>query len=80
MSIFLQDGKRFILNLISCIESSPLQLYCSALIISPVKNMVRQMFKASSWIITKPVVDEDWSPCFQTLEGHSNWVSSVASQ
>ena len=31
-----------------------------------------------SWIKTCPKVADNWSPCLQTLEGHTDWVRSVA--
>ncbi|RYP06507.1 hypothetical protein DL765_009461 [Monosporascus sp. GIB2] len=30
------------------------------------------------WVLTKPKVEQNWSLCLQTFEGHSNWVMSVA--
>jgi len=30
------------------------------------------------WLLNGPVVDQDWSSCLQTLEGHSKTVTSVA--
>ncbi|RYP69543.1 hypothetical protein DL771_006058 [Monosporascus sp. 5C6A] len=30
------------------------------------------------WVLTKPKVEQSWSLCLQTFEGHSNWVTSVA--
>jgi WD40 repeat protein len=31
-----------------------------------------------TWIRTKPLVENQWSPCLQTLEGHGRSVWSVA--
>jgi WD40 repeat protein len=41
---------------------------------------MRQIFKKDEpeWIKIKPMVEDAWSPCLQTLEGHSNSVKSVA--
>ena len=33
---------------------------------------------ASKWISLQSKVESDWSLCLQTLEGHSDWVHSVA--
>ncbi|CAI7627747.1 unnamed protein product [Penicillium pancosmium] len=30
------------------------------------------------WVLNYPVVEENWSPCLQTLEGHSDPVTSIA--
>jgi WD40 repeat protein len=42
--------------------------------------MTRNQFKKEDpeWITPKPAVEADWSACLQTLEGHSDSVSSVA--
>ena len=47
---------------------------------SPAGTLTRELFKEEEpeWIITKPDMGDGWSSCLQTLEGHSNWVNSVA--
>ena len=62
------------------IESSPLQVYASALLFSPTKSLVRRLFQHEEpeWIAIKPAMGDKWSPCLQTLEGHSHVVRSVA--
>src|SRR5256885_13308348 len=62
------------------IEDAPLQAYASALVFSPVRSLVRDLFKAEepNWITTKPAMEADWNTCLQTLEGHSDGVNSVA--
>src|SRR2546423_15143746 len=64
----------------STIEQAPLQAYCAALIFSPSKSKVRELFEGQvpSWIKLKPLVPGNWSSLLQTLEGHSDWVKSVA--
>jgi len=44
-----------------------------------VTHRARGWFKQEEpkWIIANPVVENDWSPCLQTLEGHSHRVRSV---
>ena len=61
------------------IENSPLQAYVSALIFSPTRSLIRDLFKREEpdWITIKPAIEDKWSPCLQTLEGHSDWVRSV---
>jgi WD40 repeat protein len=62
------------------IEQVPLQLYCSALVFAPEKSIVRAKFekRIPDWIQSKLKVQADWSAALQTLEGHSDWVCSVA--
>jgi WD40 repeat protein len=62
------------------IEKSPLQTYVSALIFSPCGSLVRDLFmeEEPNWISIKPAMSEKWSPCLQTLEGHDEYVTSVA--
>jgi WD40 repeat protein len=62
------------------IENSPLQVYISALIFSPARSLIRGCFQEEEpkWITIKPVIGDKWSACLQTLEGHSDYVTSVA--
>jgi WD40 repeat protein len=41
---------------------------------------MRELFKQEepAWIRIKPAMQDDWASCLQTLEGHSDWVTSVA--
>jgi WD40 repeat protein len=77
---FIHDAKRFALYSRLVIEQAPLQLYCSALVFSPEKSIVRKTFENDipSWIQRKPRVQAHWSAALQTLEGHSSYVTSVA--
>jgi WD40 repeat protein len=79
---FIHDAKRFALNNRSVIEQTPLQSYCSALVFSPEKSIVRETFEICipSWIQRKPTVQVHWSATLQTLEGHSDPVSSDGRQ
>jgi len=76
----VEDMRRFALLNKDVVEAFPLQVYISALIFCPVGNVIRQLFKYEEpgWIILKPIVEKGWSSCLQTLEGHSDAVSSVA--
>jgi uncharacterized delta-60 repeat protein len=80
LQMFIHDAKRFVLYNRSVIEQAPLQIYCSALVFSPEKSIIRKQFLncIPAWIQTKPKVQEDWSTALQTLEGHSSSVDSVA--
>jgi WD40 repeat protein len=77
---FVRDAKRFVLYNRSMIEVTPLQTYCSALIFAPEDSIVRKQFENDipKWICQKPTVQAKWSATLQTLEGHSDWVHSVA--
>ena len=73
----VRDELRFILHNRWIIENASLQAYAFALIFSSIHSLTRQLWKNEDpeWIITKPIVENDWSPCLQTLEGY---VYSVA--
>jgi WD40 repeat protein len=76
----VRDAHRFIRYHKWAIENTPLQVYTSALVFSPARSLVRELFKQEEpkWITTKPAMQDDWSSCLQTLEGHSGPVWSVA--
>jgi WD40 repeat protein len=75
----IKDAKRFILYNKSIIEKAPLQVYASALVFTPMQSVIRKQFSSQGplWIKINSTMEENWSPCLQTLEGHTNWVSSV---
>src|SRR6266536_6585852 len=79
LSGFLRDAKRFILSCYSIANSSPLQLYSSALIFAPKESIIRNTFQnyIPSWISQEPKVELGWNAVLQTLEGHSDSVRSV---
>ena len=62
------------------IEHYPLQTYASALVFSPTDSIIRRLFhhEEPEEITIRPAMNEKWSACLQTLEGHSNRVNSVA--
>ncbi|KAJ5588741.1 hypothetical protein N7537_011419 [Penicillium hordei] len=76
----VQDASRFIRYHRLAIESSPLQVYSSPLIFSPMLSLTRRCYQKErpDWVLNEPLVDKDWSPCLQTLEGHSSSVNSIA--
>ncbi|KAL7936753.1 WD40 repeat-like protein [Trichoderma chlorosporum] len=67
----IQDSRRFIQQHSRAIANNPLQAYSSALIFSPSNSLIRKLFEKEEpgWLKLKPVVDYDWSPCLQTIEG-----------
>ena len=80
LAALLSDARRFVLFHRSVIEIAPLQAYASALVFSPERSLVRELFKKEEpdWMILKPRMESDWNAYLHTLEGHSNWVSAVA--
>jgi WD40 repeat protein len=62
------------------IENYPLQTYASALVFSPTGSIIRRLFHHEELkeIVIRPVMNDKWSACLQTLEGHSDRVNSVA--
>ncbi|KIW24860.1 uncharacterized protein PV07_10547 [Cladophialophora immunda] len=76
----IHDARRFLMYHKQGIEISPLQAYTAALIFSPTNSLIRRHFKKEEpkWIAIKPGTGERWSACLQTLEGHSDFVNSVA--
>ncbi|KAK9847015.1 wd40 domain protein, partial [Penicillium brevicompactum] len=79
MSEFLHDARRFILKNMQMMDTAPLQLYCSGLIFVPRHTTIRKTFdkQIPDWICRLPEVESAWSAEIQTLESHSNNVSSV---
>ncbi|KAK5681376.1 hypothetical protein LTR17_027471, partial [Elasticomyces elasticus] len=79
LSELVQDALRFSMSHKQMIEIYPLHVYVSALLFSPQRSIIRRWFQheVPTWISVKPAVDEEWSACLQTLEGHSGWVWSV---
>ncbi|KAF1967999.1 WD40 repeat-like protein, partial [Bimuria novae-zelandiae CBS 107.79] len=76
----VRDARRLIMYHKRALENNPLQVYVSALVFSPAQSLIRDLFKRKEpkWITIKPAIEEKWSPCLQTLEGHSDQVNSVA--
>ncbi|RKL05933.1 Vegetative incompatibility protein HET-E-1 [Fusarium oxysporum] len=66
-------------SIVDVVDTAPLQLYTSAIVFAPKQSIVRQTFKhyLPRWLALLPQVDSGWSAVLQTLEGHTNIVSSV---
>ncbi|KAH8707489.1 hypothetical protein GQ44DRAFT_831007 [Phaeosphaeriaceae sp. PMI808] len=77
---FVHDAKRFILYNRPAIEQAPLQAYSSALVFAPTTSIIRKQFQKciSKWILRPPSVAKEWDAAVQTLEGHSDAVTTVA--
>ncbi|KAK2038165.1 WD40 repeat-like protein [Colletotrichum somersetense] len=56
------------------------QAYASALIFSPKRSIIRELFRHEepAWMMVKPDMEDEWDACLQTLEGHRGIVISVA--
>lgn len=80
LSLFVQDAQRFLLYHYPAIRTAPLQVYVSALIFTPTKSRVRDLYKDCEprWILEKPDMREGWDPVLQTLDGLDWWVSATA--
>ncbi|KAM0271627.1 hypothetical protein ACHAQH_009034 [Verticillium albo-atrum] len=76
----VQGAHRFSQSHGVIMEVAPLQVYLSALVFSPRYSIVRQVYEdeARAWITVMPDMEANWNACVQTLEGHDNWVTSVA--
>jgi hypothetical protein len=76
----VHDMNRFVLHSRSAFEQAPLQVYCSALVFAPSGSMVKRQFEGRipGWIKRLPQVESEWSAVMQTLEGHLDYVSTVA--
>src|ERR1700733_10564912 len=79
-AIFLKDAEKFVLSYRSIIERAPLQTYAAALAFCPTETEVKRQYwgERLQFIKTVTGIRDNWDPCFQTLEGHSSWVSAVA--
>ncbi|RDW68629.1 hypothetical protein BP5796_09286 [Coleophoma crateriformis] len=77
---FIRDAIRFFLWCRPAVEEAPLQLYNSALLFAPLNSDIRKQFtkEIPKWVQIIPRLQNHWSQCLQTLEGHSDSVTSVA--
>jgi hypothetical protein len=76
---FLSDANRFILANRSILDMAPLQVYSSALVFTPKRSVIKEKFKERIPKCLQQLleVQESWSANIQTLEGHSNAVTSA---
>ena len=80
VDMIVKDAYRFVLSHRYMIETTPLQLYSSALLFSPQKSIIKQLFleQVPRWITRKPMAQDDWGQLLQSLEGHTDWVRKAA--
>ncbi|KAI1453902.1 WD40-repeat-containing domain protein [Annulohypoxylon moriforme] len=76
---FVKDAARFIRFNKLAIESSPLQVYGSALVFSPSQSVIRRHFQGEEppWLALKPTVNDQWGPCLASFEHFKGPVQSV---
>jgi WD40 repeat protein len=62
------------------IADAPLQIYSSALVFTPAKSVIRTHFakEMQLFLELKSKIDQDWGSLLQTLDGHTDWITSVA--
>ncbi|KAJ5159658.1 uncharacterized protein N7482_006662 [Penicillium canariense] len=79
-SEFLHDAKRFILKHRQIADIAPLQIYCSGLVFTPERTIIRRQFhkELPVWADQLPKLEQYWSADLQTLEGHSERIESLA--
>ena len=78
MLILLDDAIRFSLTYLPTIDSYPLQIY-ALIAFLPLRSPIRKVLLESQWdwLFVSGVSDQNWDSCLQTLEGHSDGVTSV---
>ncbi|KAH7076307.1 beta transducin-like protein HET-D2Y [Paraphoma chrysanthemicola] len=76
----IHDAYRFVMYFKGAIETSALQAYVSALLFSPRSSLVKKLFRHEepNHVTVIPAMDDGWSMCLQTLEGHKWSNLSVA--
>ncbi|KAL6864200.1 hypothetical protein J3F83DRAFT_151605 [Trichoderma novae-zelandiae] len=81
MRNLIEDVYRFVLYHKVGLELAPLQVYSSALILSPLSSLVRQLYEETEgpeWIMEKPDMPSQWTARLQCLEGHGDTVNTLA--
>ncbi|OJJ98484.1 hypothetical protein ASPACDRAFT_1881866 [Aspergillus aculeatus ATCC 16872] len=71
LSNLVMDISRFMREFKVPIETSPLQVYSSALIWAPNRSLVKALYQheRATWITKIPMVEENWSRCINTIVG-----------
>jgi WD40 repeat protein len=75
----IYDAHRFIMYHKTPIDNWPLQTYASALLFSPTRSLIRQIFEheAPNWVTISPRLEDKWGVCIKTLESHTSGVRSA---
>ena len=73
------DALRFAMWGGSGVQEAPLQVYYGALVFAPEQSLVRQQYRQEmpAGVRVKQGLDKDWGALLQTLEGYTDYVSSV---
>ncbi|PYI33509.1 hypothetical protein BP00DRAFT_392206 [Aspergillus indologenus CBS 114.80] len=73
LSNLVIDISRYMREFKVPIETSPLQVYSSALIWSPNRSLVKALYQHErpTWITKTPMVEDNWSRCIHTIVGNS---------
>ena len=76
----MYDAYRFSLDHRFIIEQALLQTYHSALTFSPSTSIVRKLFQSEAphWVRCTSSAPDSWGALLQTLEGHTDLITSVA--
>ncbi|RYP75606.1 hypothetical protein DL771_002306 [Monosporascus sp. 5C6A] len=76
----VRDARRFLMLHKPMMEKYPLQTYASALLFSPAKSAIRDIFRHEEpgWIAIQPGMQDQWGACLRVLEGHSSKVNTLA--
>ncbi|OAQ97504.1 hypothetical protein LLEC1_00839 [Akanthomyces lecanii] len=78
----LHDATRFLLEHKAGIEVAPMQVYVSALLLSPSGSLIKQAFSDKAeepeWLKIERGFEEKWDVFALTLDGHTNRVRCVA--
>jgi WD40 repeat protein len=80
LSALVQDANRFLLRHYSAMAMWPLQIYSSAIVLSPQTSLVRvaNLGKIPRWLKALPRVEATWASLVQTLRSHTSSVRAVA--
>ena len=78
--MFVRDGIKFVENFSSIIDKSTPHLYLSALPFSPSNSIMARCLLDRFPGVAKVVVGQhcDWPRSQQVLQGHTDWVTTVA--
>ena len=77
--ILLSDCEHFVREFFPILSTSPPQVYHSALLFTPSKTLLRERyFRDLPPIKMQNGCEEMWDSCLRTMEGHSDWIQSVA--
>ncbi|KAJ5642272.1 G-protein beta WD- 40 repeats containing protein [Penicillium lividum] len=79
-SALMQDANRFLLQYYQIINRWPLQIYSTAIIFSPESSVVKKknLDRIPAYFKKVPIMQGTWGSLIRTLEGHSDWVWTVA--